>query len=536
MINIARNIDRPTRETIVVAVCLLLLACGLAVSRYVILGGSVMSAASGTRWRVSVSLRFVAKNLKAYVKMCVPPKTLSQQIFSEEYRHNKDELVLGFLTEGVEENRLAEWRNISKTGERNLAFSYSAHMRDNVFVSSPPIPRRKRDELIQYYLKSTDLIQAAAPLVQQKAKELRADKQTTQDIVDEIYRYCTFHIANGYEQATIDAVTCLTNLVSDCGGKSRLMVALCRACGIPARVVGGLILAESIKRETHAWVEVWQDNTWVPYCPLNRHYKTIPNTYLVLYRGDVSLLRYRYIQDFSYDFKIVRDLAFQAEASSNSWLRNAVIATSFTNLAPHSQWVLKVLLLIPLGALVVCVFRNIVGLPTLGTFAPVLIALGIYMAPLLLGIAALLLFISIGFFVRWALDRLKLLLVPRLATMLTFVIMGMLMFVVCADKLELSIGSYVGLLPVVILTMSIERTWILEIEDGFLNVVKHLLGTLTVVAVVYFVFQLRSVVDALFMMPELLLGVVALMLLIGRYSGFRFSEYLRFRAIVRESE
>ena len=118
--------------------------------------------------------------------------------------------------------------------------------------------------------------------------------------------------------------------------------------------------------------------------------------------------------------------------------------------------------------------------------------------------------------------------------MLTAVISGMIVFVVLTDRFETDLGAIVGLLPVVILTMSIERCWLLEIEDGFLNMIKHLSGTLGSVVIVCTVFRLRVLVNGLFVMPELLLAIVALMLVIGRYSGFRLSEVLRFRALANE--
>jgi len=107
----------------------------------------------------------------------------------------------------------------------------------------------------------------------------------------------------------------------------------------------------------------------------------------------------------------------------------------------------------------------------------------------------------------------------------------MIIFVVITDQVETELGVVVGLLPVVILTMSIERCWLLEIEDGFLNMSKHLLGTLASVVVICLVFRWKALTTILFAMPELLLALIAVMLLLGRYSGFRLSEFLRFRAM-----
>lgn len=58
----------------------------------------------------------------------------------------------------------------------------------------------------------------------------------------------------------------------ECGGHSRLMVALCRAVGIPARMVVGCMLFDregSAHFGQHGWVEVWMGdaNGWIPVDP-----------------------------------------------------------------------------------------------------------------------------------------------------------------------------------------------------------------------------------------------------------------------------
>jgi hypothetical protein len=48
---------------------------------------------------------------------------------------------------------------------------------------------------------------------------------------------------------------------------------------------------------------------------------------------------------------------------------------------------LRLLLALPLGALVVAVFRNLIGVPTFGTFMPVLIAFALRNVPIYVGLA-----------------------------------------------------------------------------------------------------------------------------------------------------
>ena len=524
--------SRPTRHVLITACILVVVSLVLIATRFAVLGNNMSGLFSGPQWHIAFHITAIAERPNAYVKLLVPPNALSQQIFSEESRQNG--MTLHFLTEGRELNRMAQWRSTGTTGPKNMSFSLTAHM-SHPELFSPAPSAKKRAKLIPYYLRSTDRIQASAPAIQQAAFRLSKGTQTDDQRVRNFFRFCTYRIANQFITGTQDALTCLTNGMSDCGGKSRLMAALCRASGIPARLVGGLILSEGLKRESHVWLEVLQGDHWVPYCPLNNHYQVLPENYLILYRGDYPLMRHQFVTDFTYSFDIRKKFAHEsADPASTNSLRAFVCAASFYSLPPNSQWLVRILLLIPVGALIICLIRNMVGIPTLGTFAPVLIALAIHMAPLKWGIITLLIFVIIGYLVRRLIDNLKLLLVPRLSVMLSVVVVGVIVFVAVTSSFETPMGAYVGLLPVVILTMSIERCWLLELEDGFLTMIKYLAGTLAAVTVIYFCIQWRMLTKAVFVMPELLLVIIALILLVGRYSGFRLSELLRFRSIANE--
>lgn len=486
----------------------------------------------GARWHITMRVTCYARRPTAYVKLLVPPKSDAQQISGEEFREHG--MTRHQSIEGLERNRVIEWRAAGTTGAKDMSVTFFAQTQPGQ-PPSAPMSRKNLDALTEYYLRGTDKIQSSSAAIQKLARELVGNLTHTEDKISAIYRYCAFRIANSPVPGTVDALTCLTNGFSDCGGKSRLMVALLRASGIPARIVGGLILNEGVKRDTHVWVEVWDGTQWVSYCPLNRHYRTQPPNYLLLYRGDYPLLRHRYTDQVVYDFTLRRIAAHEivSDGATNRW-RDFATAASMTHLSPNSQWAVKFLLLIPLGAVVVCFLRNVIGIPTLGTFAPVLIALGIHLAPLRWGVITIAAFLVVGLLVRYLLEGMKLLLVPRLSVMLTVVIIGMIALVAVTDHVESELGTIVGLLPVVILTMSIERCWLLEIEDGTGNMLKHVLGTLASVVLICLVFRMRLLVNSLFALPELILVLIAVMLVLGRYTGFRVSELLRFRAIVHE--
>jgi hypothetical protein len=89
----------------------------------------------------------------------------------------------------------------------------------------------------------------------------------------------------------------------------------------------------------------------------------------------------------------------------------------------------------------------------------------------------------------------------------------------------------VALFPIVILTIAIERVSILWEEVGPREALHQSLGTLLVAAVAYLVMGLDVVEYLVFVFPELLLVVLAGILVLGRYTGYRLLELRRFREL-----
>jgi hypothetical protein len=177
------------------------------------------------------------------------------------------------------------------------------------------------------------------------------------------------------------------------------------------------------------------------------------------------------------------------------------------------------------------VLRNIVGIKTFGTFMPVLIAMAFRETELLWGILLFALVVSAGLTIRFYLDNLKLLLVPRLAAVLITVILIMLLISIVSHKLGLQHGLSVALFPMVILTMTIERMTIVWEERGAEEALKQGIGSLLVAVLAYLVMNIESIQYMLFMFPELLLVLLAIVLLLGRYSGYRLLELHRFKVL-----
>jgi hypothetical protein len=207
---------------------------------------------------------------------------------------------------------------------------------------------------------------------------------------------------------------------------------------------------------------------------------------------------------------------------------------SFFSLPEEFQNIFRILLLVPLGALMICVLRNVIGFPTFGIFMPVLLALAFRSSGLAYGIGIFISVVLIGYAARRGIDRFRLLLVPRLSVLLTLVIICFCLFALIGGKLSLRALMGVGLLPIVILTMSIERFFILIEESGIREALRTAAGTIAVAVITFLIIQWEPLQLTFFIYPELLFAVAGVQVLLGRYTGYRVSELLRFKALVRK--
>jgi hypothetical protein len=71
-------------------------------------------------------------------------------------------------------------------------------------------------------------------------------------------------------------------------------------------------------------------------------------------------------------------------------------------------------------------------------------------------------------------------------------------------------------------------------EEGVLNTTKTLIGTLVIATLTYLIYSLEALEMFLFTNPEFLLVIIALLILIGKYKGYRLSEVIRFRSLVKQ--
>lgn len=201
----------------------------------------------------------------------------------------------------------------------------------------------------------------------------------------------------------------------------------------------------------------------------------------------------------------------------------------FRSLPMNVQAIVTTLITIPVGVIALVIIRQFVGIPTLGTFMPVLIGVALREAGPVTGLILFLSILFIAILARWLFGRMHLLLVPRLTAVLIVVIITMITAICATAWTNIPMGTSTTLFPLVILAMTTERLVITLEESGPRTAFAHLAGSLFIALLSYVFMTFPFVETVMFALPELLLVILALTIFMGRYLGFRLTEYIRFR-------
>lgn len=461
------------------------------------------------------------------------PKTDSRQSVSDEQNSSG---VFAFAVQSNGENRAATWRAENVRGNHSILYTFDVRAEHLRYVIPPTmaIPRSYPKEFSEH-LAATSGIQVNDPLIERELRKIAPEQNPKLlDALTRIHRHLQDRLANRDFAGYTDAVTALKLGEASCNGKSRLFAAMARKLNIPARLVGGLVMKQGAKRVSHQWVEVYANGHWVPFDTINDHFAEIPAHFLRLYTGDLVLFKHTPNVNFQYFYKMTKRLVPRREAMAalGSSPLNIMNVYAVFERVGISQNLLKIILLLPLGALVTAVFRNVIGVQTFGTFLPALIAAAARETGILWGIVGFVLIILITSAVRKALDWMQLLHSPKMAVVLTTVVITMLAITIIGVEFGLFELAHVTLFPIAILAITAERFALIETEQGFRKAVKILLVTILVVAACYAVMGSLFLQSMILAFPELLLVVIALDLWLGKWVGIRVLEFVRFKRLI----
>jgi hypothetical protein len=374
-------------------------------------------------------------------------------------------------------------------------------------------------------LPTTDLV------VRQTAQLAPNDAQTEFERLQWVFEYCS-EIDSSGKNPTDDAKLALVTKHGSAKARARAMVTLCRALGFPSRLVAGFIVHQGSAIQPHVWLEVFQHQRWEPFDPTHGYSLNMPMNYVPVRRDADQVFSTANVDhaklSIGYSIKRLQPDARLIHAE----LRHPAQVLNLQRLPFKMHKVMKILLLLPFAALITTFMRNVIGMGTFGTFSPALLAMSFIYADWKTGLAIVVIVITVGLLARSALEKLRLLTVPRLSIILTIVILCVVFGISILHYLMPAISAEVVLLPMIILTMLIERFHVSAEEDGLVHTVQLAAGTLLVATLCYLVLGWQRVGEWVLTFPEAHFFTIAAFIVLGRYAGYRLTELWRFRELV----
>jgi len=494
---------------------------GLFLYKWSVLGFPLTPGTQTNLWNIEARVVLDADGGPVKATLLLPRNTRFYQVIDENFVSHGFGLTTTLRDDG---NREAVW-SIRSTRGRHTLFYRALIVRANI---DEPVKNRDTAEVRavpEIRLKDQELAAARALGAEVRARSADIETLVTQ-------------LIGRLNAPKPDPNTALL-LGRRVSVVSRLdtAVQILALAGIPARVAHGIQL-EDDRREAplRHWLQVFDADRWRSYDATSGQ-RIAREKLFTWWRGEAPLLKLdgatRVRLGLSVDRSEEPGLWVATEGSRS--LSPRLLQFSLFTLPIQTQTIYRVLLVIPLGAVMLVLLRNVVGVKTFGTFMPVLIALAFRETQLLWGIVLFSLVVGLGLSVRFYLDRLRLLLVPRLAAVLIVVILLMAGISIISHALGIERGLSLALFPMVIMTMTIERMSIVWDERGPYEALMQGLGSFAAAGIAYAVMFNRYLGHLAFVFPELLLVLLAATLLLGRYAGYRLSELLRFKVLARRS-
>ncbi|MFA5846373.1 MAG: transglutaminase-like domain-containing protein [Thermodesulfovibrionales bacterium] len=174
-----------------------------------------------------------------------------------------------------------KWENLKQNVSVTILYNtvIKAELLAMESASSFPLGDIQKDDAV--FLKPTSMVQSDSEEIASLSKKLTENAKTENDAVNAILNWVSDNVKYTYNPPQYDALYTLKTGKGNCQNFAHLSMALLRAAGIPARIVGGIslkrqwkvpvengYLVQDMGQGGHAWMEIlFPDLGWLSYDP-----------------------------------------------------------------------------------------------------------------------------------------------------------------------------------------------------------------------------------------------------------------------------
>ncbi|MFT6625037.1 MAG: hypothetical protein ACJAZI_001120 [Cycloclasticus sp.] len=495
------------------ALFMILIGLGLAAYKNLVLGFPLIPGVSQDVWTIEskITLKPIARE-SVEVSLVLPEPDAGWVSLDDHFAS----AGFNFSVIEADKHRRAKWSRESISRATTLFYKTQVYRTDDVQLKRGAIPKitlpeltKDRQEVMQ---KLVDALRAKAPRTEQFIPLLFEEINQSQRSQDLGF------LVSSYAGNQLNVVTDILSFA-----------------GIPSQLIKGIFLEDGRRRQRiDSLIEVFDGDNWLIFDPRTGA-TGLPDNFFIWQQGSGSLLDVVGGRNSTLEFALVKNtLPLKSILFMEQHIgEQPLLDFSIYSLPIEQQGIFKGLLLIPVGALVIVLLRVLIGLRTSGTFMPVLIALAFIQTTLLAGLVIFITVVGFGLWIRYYLSYLNLLLVARISAVIIVVLLLMASLSVISYKLGFHQALTVTFFPTIILAWTIERMSILWEEEGPHEVLIQGGGSLFAAVLVYLLMSTAIVEHLTFNFPELMISLLGIILVLGKYTGYRLLELYRFRSLGR---
>ena len=470
-------------------------------------------------WQMEARITFIGDGSPVRVSLAAPANNPGYRLYSLEEASDPQ---YDFILEGSGNTRRAVWTAPEGAqGPQSILFRLKIF---DTIIAKDRLPDSMPDSLSKSKWETEAADSVAKTFLENLEREGKDDVDVAVQVAERVF------------STAGDRIAMLLPTVPTIDDRLDLVISLLREIGIPARIVYGLQLIDGRRRtELIKTVEIYSDKAWHGI-DVSGHRRGFPEQFLPLRRGDKSLLDVEGGTQSSIRYSIFKSTIPESALISarHDAVGRTLASLSVYDLPLDSQNAFMHIALIPLGILIIVVIRNIIGIQTMGTFMPVLIALSFAETTLLPGLISFLSIVSVGLVIRFYLSKMDLLLVPRIGAVVLVVISLMKAYSLFSLKIGFTQGLSVTMFPLIIMAWTIERASILWEEEGAHATLRQFSASILSGIVCYLAMTNRYARHFAFAFAEVDLILIAILLLLGSYTGYRLTELGRFKSLVKK--
>jgi len=227
---------------------------------------------------------------------------------------------------------------------------------------------------------------------------------------------------------------------------------------------------------------------------------------------------------------------------------------NFNDFSPLIQFLLEqqlnldtitLLLLFPIVITIVVVLRQIIGIQAFGIYTPTIITIAfVFIAQenfwdIKYAIAIYTIVLSVGMGMRYTLKKLRLLYLPRVAINLTVVTFSVIITLAIAGYFNRTGFASMSIFPIIIMIMLVEKFVTVQIEKGNKTAIILAIETLIIALIGYTILSPtteigRYMISLVLVHPLTVLLIIPINIFIGKWTGLRVNEYLRFHDVLKK--